>query len=247
VRETGRTGGQEIGTTYAGPTEGDRRAYEDAAETPANHDGRPETGEVSEAPTNHLGYKDRPVGEFRNQYPDEYIEPDNPTTDKVEPFSDPHELADRVNPNLDHRQEYRRNCADCARSFERGWRGNVEEAAGRARQFDSRTDTFRVPGESAVRTEEWAGERFSDVYDPKDLRLRMQTAGHGSSAIVATTERGGLRGHAYNVVNYQGEVHVVDPQHHKVLPWTEGSIHPALPETSRHQAMAWDAKGQRIW
>lgn len=236
--------GREIGTAYAGSTESDRP---EASELPADHEGRPETGEAPEVPTNHLGFKDQPVREFREQYPDEYLEPMNRMTVKVEPFSDPYELAEKVNPDVETGPEYQLNCADSARSFERGWRGNVEEAAGRAPQIDHVNGGLVVSGESAERTEEWAGERFSDVYDSGDLRLRVQAAGHGASAIVATWDHEGSFGHAYNVVNYQGTVRVVDPQWSEVHPWSERSIHPELSDNCNHRAMAWDAKGQRLW
>lgn len=246
MRELGGAGGQEVQRTYAGSAEDDRSPDKGIApEIEDRSEGGPEAGEPPETPTNHLDYKDRPAREFRNHYPDEYLEPHNYTTDKVEPFSDPHDLAKRVNPDLETGMSaYDHNCADCARCYERAWRGNVEEAAGRAYVVEK--NDLVVHGEAAERTEEWAGEQFSDVYDVDDLRLRIDYAGHGASAIVFTDDPRGF-GHAYNVVNYQGEVQVVDPQHHEVYPWSERSIHPDLSKNSSHLAMAWNAKGQRIW
>ena len=171
----------------------------------------------------------------------------NQMTEKVEPFSDPRELAARVNPDVETGQSYTRNCADCARCFERAWRGNFEEAAGRAPQIDHEKGGLVVEGEQSPRTEQWAGERFTNVYNSDDLRQRVEQAGHGASVIVHSEDHDRYRGHAYNVVNYQGTVYVVDSQHSEIHPWDDRSIHPWLSENSSHRAMAWDAKGQRIW
>jgi Papain fold toxin 1, glutamine deamidase len=248
MREMGGTGRDETGTTYAGPAEGDRsEPRETAAEVGAHGERGWERGEAPESPTNHLGHKDQPEREFRNQYPDEYLEPMNRSTVKIEPFSGPRELSARVNPDRDTGEPYHRNCADCARCFERGWRGNVEEAAGRAYQVDHERGGLVVTGETSPRTEEWAGERFTNVYNPDDLRERIQAAGHGASVIVHSDDHDRGYGHAYNVVNYQGTVYVVDSQHHEIHQWDDRSIHPLLSDNSSHRAMAWNVKGQRIW
>lgn len=203
-----------------------------------------------EKPTNHLGYKDEPAREFRAEHADEYLEPMKNYPTPIEPFSDPKELAEAVNPDRDLGDPYQKNCADCARCFERSWRGQSEEAAGRAYQMSPEHGGLVLEGENSSRTESWAGEKFSDTYDPGEVRRRIEAAGHGTSAIVHTAwerEDGQRFGHAYNVVNYRDEILVVDPQHGEILPWNEGTIHPWVSGRYEHRALAWDARGQRIW
>lgn len=196
--------------------------------------------------SNHLGFKDDPLREFRSTRPDEFLEPIS-RTHPVEAFSPPENLIDKINPDYgDPSGSYDVNCADCARSFERSWRGDFEEAAGRAPDRDQVVD-----GEPSSETEDWAGEKFSDVYNSDDLRDRLETAGHGASAIVHTDfvgPDGDYRGHAFNVVNDQGVLKVCDAQTHEVGPWTGSAIHPDLDGLwTRHRAMAWNSHGSRVW
>lgn len=233
---------------YGNPLESDPTEHRDTgAEVVVRNERDWEVNETSASESSHLSYRERPEREFRSQYPDEYLEPMNRTTVKVEPFADPHELAAKVNPDLDRGEAYRRNCAECARCFERGWRGSIEEAAGRAYQVDHENGGLVVRGETPDRTEDWAGERFSDVHDADDLRQCIQYAGHGTSAILATYDRDGGYGHAYNVVNYRGDLYVVDSQHNEVSAWSDRSIHPFLSDNCEHRATAWNSRGQRIW
>lgn len=212
--------------------------------------GRVEGIETAESPTNHLGYKDQALAEFRAERSDEFLEPmSRPYA--IEPFSSADGLVERVNPDFgDKSGAYDANCADCARSFERSWRGQLEEAAGRSVEIDPK-EGFVVEGEFSSETEQWAGERFSDVYDTADLHDRIEVAGHGASAIVHTEfvgPDGTPGGHAYNIVNEHGEVKVCDAQTHRVMPWTQASIHAELDGLSTsHRVMAWNAKGSRIW
>ena len=199
--------------------------------------------------TNHLGYKDRPLAEFRTTKENEFIEP-KIATYPVEPFENPRRLVERTNPNFgDPSASYDRNCADCARSFERSWRGDFEEAAGRSPQMTS-TGEYMPIGESSGMTEEWAGERLRDVYGADDLRTMLSQSGHGSSAIVHTRfmdEDGASGAHAYNVVNHHGKIEVCDPQIGEVFGWAQNTIHPKLGPHAEHTAMAWDAQGNRTW
>lgn len=203
---------------------------------------------VAARPSNHLGWKDVPEKEFRSRFPEEYLEPMNRLSEKVEPFSAPAELVNRVNPDYETDEGYRVNCADSARCFERSWRGTVEEAAGRGYQIESKGGLY-VEGEESARTEQWAGERFSDVYDTTDLRKRIELGGHGTSAIIHSSwfQEGSACGHAYNVVNHQGNLAVIDPQTREILPWNSEGIREGLPASSRHTAMVWDGSGTRIW
>lgn len=208
--------------------------------------GRPE----AVAPEQH-GFRDRTAAEFRSQHPGEFLEP-MARPYPVEKFAEPERLVQRVNPDFGEKSGcYDVNCADCARSFEQGWRGHLEEAAGRVpdRALVVEGEEASLPERPSL-TEEWAGERFRPVDDTDAFRDRMLDAGHGASAIVHTQFVGpdGMGGgHAYNVVNDHGRLKVCDPQEGMVSVWTDGTIHPDLPPTTSHLAMGWNAAGSRIW
>lgn len=205
------------------------------------HDGVSEHSQASEL--------NRPLSEFRAQHSEEFLEPMS-RSHPIDKFSSPEQLVERINPDYGDRSgAYDQNCADCARSFERSWRGDFEEAAGRAPEVEP-AGGLVAHGEDSARTEEWAGERFADVYDSNALQSSLQQGGHGSSAIVHTVftgPDGAEGGHAYNVVNDHGTIRVCDAQVHTVMPWTEGSIHQELGPSTRHWAMAWGPDRTRIW
>lgn len=187
---------------------------------------------------------------FRLEYPDEYLEPMSRAR-SVEKFQDPRTNVEVVNPEFDADVDidnpYNVNCADCARSFEATWRGQEQEAAGRAYQIGD-SGSLEVDGERSERTEQWAHEEFVPT-EAADLRATLEAAGHGSSAIVHSSWEGPMRGgHAYNVVNYGGEVLTVESQEGTVLDYSNDAIHPALEAATdvSHRAMAWDAEGKRI-
>lgn len=192
------------------------------------------------------GYRDQPLREFRAEHEGEFLEP-MARTYPVERFGDPDEVVRRINPDYgDASGYYDINCADCARSVERTWRGDHEEAAGRLVQVDA--DGNRYEGEFPAETEEWAGERFTETPQTDALRERLEAGGHGSSAIVQTSFDfdGDRLGHAYNVVNHHGELRVCDGQTGETFPWAPGSIY-ELGENQTHLAMAWNGRGERIW
>lgn len=176
--------------------------------------------------------------EFRLQHPGEYVEPIGRAR-PVDAFQDPREAIDRVNPEFNPavtaEHPYNVNCADCARCGEATWRGQQQEAAGRP----------TMEGEMPDRTEQWAHDTFERT-TPEDLRAALERGGHGSSAIVGSTWSDG--GHAYNVVNYRGEILTADYQIHEVFPYSDLAIHPGLEDAddAHHWAMAWDARGRRI-
>src|SRR5688572_554713 len=62
--------------------------------------GNTEGQELRETPADHKGYKDVPCREFRQQYEGEYVEPMSRPR-PIEPFADPRETADAVNPEFD--------------------------------------------------------------------------------------------------------------------------------------------------
>lgn len=226
-------GGDGIAAVENGPaTEGvDSGGYEQASERAG------ETG------------RGGPLAEFRSEHSDEFLEP-MARSYPIDSFSEPEGLVERINPDYgDPSGAYDQNSADCSRSFERSWRGDFEEAAGRAVEVEA-GHGFVVQGEPSSETEEWAGGRFTDVYDSDGLRSSLRDGGHGSSAIVHTDfigPDGAPGGHAYNVVNDHGTIRVCDAQVHAVTPWTEGSIHPELGASTWHRAMAWGPDGTRIW
>ncbi|HWB37774.1 MAG TPA: toxin glutamine deamidase domain-containing protein [Rugosimonospora sp.] len=198
------------------------------------------------------GYRDRPLYEFRVRHAEEFLDGTSWRPDReIEPFSDPGTLVEKVNPDLGERSgAYDSNCADCARCFERSWRGHLEEAAGRSVEVQP-DGGLGAEGEYSPETEEWAGEPFRDIgADPESLREHLLAAGHGASAIVHTEfldAEGADGGHAYNVVNDHGSIRVCDAQLATTFDWRAGSIHPLLDRPTAHRTMAWDARGERIW
>lgn len=119
-------------------------------------------------------YVDQPESEFRRQHAEQFLEPMNRVSDKVEPHTAPEYLVERVNPDYATDESYQSNCADSARCFERSWRGNIEEAAGRAYEVNSQHDPdlpgLYVGGEPSAMTEEWAGRDMRGILEPTDLK-----------------------------------------------------------------------------
>lgn len=198
-------------------------------------------------------YGDQPESEFRRQHAEQFLEPMNRVSERVEPHMAPEYLVERVNPDYSTDEAYQSNCADSARCFERGWRGNIEEAAGRAYQVNTEHDPdlpgLYVGGEPSVMTEEWAGRDMHGILEPSDLKEELQRQGSGSSAIVHTRwidESGHPQGHAYNVVNDHGQIKVADAQTHEVFPFDDESVRPGISPISKHKVLIWDAKGRPV-
>lgn len=184
--------------------------------------------------------------EFRAEQEDEFLEPMDTLSRPTEPFGPPEEIVDQVNPDYEYADAYQSNCADCARCFERGWRGHVEVAAGRAYEPDPVRVGYRVDGEPTETTEEWAGRPMTDLAQPGDLRSALDRGGPGSSAVVHTWYRdeGKAGGHAYNVVNDRGTIRTVDAQSGEVFDFDDASIHPQLSADSESRVMAWNSIGE---
>lgn len=196
------------------------------------------------------GYKGEELRIFRAQHEGEFTGVHSRPY-RVERFGSPDDVVRGVNPfYLDGSRSYDVNCADCARSIERTWRGDHEEAAGRLPRVDS-TGAVVPGGELSETTEEWAGERFTPAPNDVELRRVLTEGGHGSSAIIHSNwEQDSSQmagGHAYNVVNFNGALHVLDGQSSEVFEWMPGDIHPEIGRNPEHRALAWDAKGKRIW
>lgn len=197
------------------------------------------------------GFKGQELREFREQHDGEFTEVLSRSY-PVEKFGDPDGVVRNTNPFYgDGSRSFDVNCADCARSVERTWRGEHEEAAGRVPQLDA-TGAVIPHGEQSSLTEEWAGENFSSAPNDAELRQALIDGGHGSSAIVHSTweridQQQSAGGHAYNLVNYHGDIRVLDGQTGENLGWVRGDIHPGIGQDSEHKAIAWNARGERIW
>ncbi|MBK6872751.1 MAG: hypothetical protein IPJ14_16320 [Kineosporiaceae bacterium] len=222
----------------------DHRTIEDArsAEEPTSeHLERPDDGleRLDRSAPESTGLREVPLRELHDRHPGEYLEPMSRTT-PVERFQDPERTVHQINPMLDSSPAYQVNCADCSRAVERTWRGDREEAAGRS----------ELRGETDGRTQEWAGESFHAMRSADDVRDRVLEGGPGSSAIVHTDfvdHDGNPGGHAYNVVNHEGQVRVVDGQLGEVYDWHEGTGHPAMASVDRVRAVGWDGNGRALW
>ena len=226
-------------------TEGEVIEAEDPA--PEAH----EKAEALEGQPDRMGVTE-PEQEFRRRHADQFLNPMNRLTQEVRPFTAPEKLVERVNPDYETGEPYQSNCADCARCFERSWRGHVEEAGGRSYEVNTQHDPelpgLYVQGEPSAMTEEWAGREMREVTS-SELAGVLEREGAGSSAVVHTRwtdSEGHKHGHAYNVVNDRGEIKVVDPQTCEVLPFQNGSIRPRISSVSAHQVLIWDAKGRPV-
>lgn len=125
-------------------------------------------------------------------------------------FEDPERWVDTVNaPGRDQEDGRERNCVLCAQAVESTWRG--EPAVAPPLEEDGLT-----PQEAA---ELFDGEFRPASYDSVAQQLR--DAGPGSSAVVfAYTPYGSdSSGHAFNAVNHDGRVLLVDGQEGSVTDW----------------------------
>lgn len=228
----------EIGTQSIESSQGSSLSLNEVSEV---HD---EAGEQNVESTDALHGADDPRT-FRLERSDEYLEPMSRARG-VEQFRDPREFVDRINPGFETEEAYQVNCADCARCCEATWRGRQQEAAGRAYQLSDRGG-LEAHGENSDVTAEWAHETFKST-DAASLRFALEQGGHGSSAIVHSIWEGvDQEGHAYNAMNVNAEILVVDSQRGEVYNFAS-SIYPGmerLPGLS-HRTMAWDADGRRV-
>jgi CubicO group peptidase (beta-lactamase class C family) len=144
------------------------------------------------------------------RHPSDYVRPDDddwePVPFDLEPFSDPRSFAWWVNDGGASSPGRDMNCADCARAFELCWRGKPQISAALPPEHE---------GESPEQIESWLGRRLED-HTFESIRERLASAGHGASAyIVVWWKEGGGRvagGHAFNAVNWDGEVYWIDAQ-----------------------------------
>lgn len=142
---------------------------------------------------------------FWSSHRGEYVQPSeedwSPVPSNLPAHSDPHRFASWVNDGGNEKPGRGVNCADCARSVEASWRGEPQVSAARASGRG---------GESFGRIEEWLGTPLTSS-NFSDIGISLANAGHGSSAYVVVTWKGG-GGHAFNAVNYQGTAYFIDAQ-----------------------------------
>jgi len=209
------------------------------------------TGEGREATeTGGTGHRDRPLTEFHQNYPHEYVEPPAHEPVAIEPAGHPQELVEGVNPRYGEGPEWQTNCVDCSRAVERRWRGQQEEASGRSEKV----------GEDPAQLEEWAGQELAPTSED-DIVARLQEAGPGSSAIVvASWEADDLPDgmepvdqdrpcHAFNAVNHDGTVYYVDGQTGEYSPWPPTTNDPYFAGRTFEtvEAVGWDEEGEPLW
>ncbi|GHK06002.1 hypothetical protein SY2F82_77990 [Streptomyces sp. Y2F8-2] len=111
------------------------------------------------------------------------------------------------------------NCADCSRSFLETWYGNPQVSAPRTLDVDEHgnPDPWSPEHNANANQIRWAGASHiyagtgSDPHTPARIAWDLQQAGHGAAAIVQVSWPGG-GGHAFNAVNYHGQILWIDTQ-----------------------------------
>lgn len=140
-----------------------------------------------------------------SRYPGEYVPPSAadwvPVPAALPPHSDPGRFAAWVNDGGDGRPGREVNCVDCARAVELTWRGEPQISAARA---------AGIRGEAPARVEQWLGAPLHRT-DLGAVGRELAARGHGASAVVGVVWTTG-GGHAFNAVNYEGQVYFVDAQ-----------------------------------
>lgn len=108
------------------------------------------------------------------------------------------------------------NAADCALAVLSTWHGEPATAAPRFPEYD-RIGRPLLTGEqgSLSRIERWIGQRFQYAGQGRHaypmIARRLRDAGHGAAAVIVVRWPGG-GSHAWNAVNYDGEVIWIDAQ-----------------------------------
>ncbi|WP_431923772.1 toxin glutamine deamidase domain-containing protein [Nonomuraea jabiensis] len=108
------------------------------------------------------------------------------------------------------------NAADCALAVLSTWHGEPATAAPRFPEYD-RIGRPLLTGEegSLARIERWVGQRFQYAGQGRHaypmIARRLRDAGHGAAAVIVVRWPGG-GSHAWNAVNYDGEVIWIDAQ-----------------------------------
>jgi Papain fold toxin 1, glutamine deamidase len=146
-----------------------------------------------------------------DQHPGDYNPPnlveERAIGDRKTPFEDPSAWIGDINPEYGpNRPDRQFNCADCTRAVERNWRGDSQVSAG-----------LNGYGELNDRTEVWSGDRFRGM-DFDEIENRLNSGGHGSSAMIGVDWRGG-GGHYFNAINHRGRILAIDGQSGRIEAW----------------------------
>ncbi|PPK70919.1 toxin glutamine deamidase domain-containing protein [Actinokineospora auranticolor] len=152
-------------------------------------------------------------------------------------FSDPNTWVDLVNgvrsdPGRDI------NCVDAVVSFHSTYHG-VPRVAGIGTPGQAPRGAVTQAAEWTSYAPEFIGtgpQALAEVIE------RVTRAGHGADAMVIAFGAGGGRGHAWNVVNHEGVVSLVDPQQGTIVPATPD----AIPSLGRVHAIPLDAQNRFI-
>lgn len=111
------------------------------------------------------------------------------------------------------------NCADCSRSFLETWYGNPQVSAPRTVDLDENGNHNPFTPEDNANDNQirWTGAAHAyagpggDPNTANNIAATLQQAGPGSAAIVQVDWPGG-GGHAFNVVNHDGNIVWIDTQ-----------------------------------
>ncbi|MPY49036.1 toxin glutamine deamidase domain-containing protein [Streptomyces acidicola] len=112
------------------------------------------------------------------------------------------------------------NCADCSRSFLETWYGNPQVSAARTPDYDENGnhDPFTPEDNANDNQIRWTGAAHTyagpggDPATADNIASVLQQAGPGSAAIVQVDWPNGGGGHAFNVVNHNGNIVWIDTQ-----------------------------------
>ncbi|MGI5499185.1 toxin glutamine deamidase domain-containing protein [Lentzea sp. CA-135723] len=154
-------------------------------------------------------------------------------------FAEPGSFVRLINGSVLGQQGRLENCVDCALAFLETWQGRPRTAgAGEGVQELNVKVQYEMVRRSQGHHPEWVGRGPAALTRVIEA---VREGGHGAGAVVLGN---GLRhnGHAWNVVNHRGTVHVVDPQFGTVVP-ADGHVHPAMFGV---YALVLDGRGARV-
>ncbi|MGW6449808.1 toxin glutamine deamidase domain-containing protein [Lentzea sp. NPDC055074] len=152
-------------------------------------------------------------------------------------FAEPGTFARLINGSVLGQPGRLENCVDCAIAFLETWRGRPRTAGAGVVELGAKVQ-YEMVRENLGHHPEWVGRGPSAL---AQVIGALREAGHGAGALVLGDAVSG-NGHAWNLVNHNGTVYVVDPQFGTVEP-AEGHVHPAMFGV---YALVLDADGEPI-
>lgn len=134
-----------------------------------------------------------------------------------DPFGSWSQLQNDGGPSVPGRSN---NCADCSRSFLETWYGNPQVSAPRTPDLDEdgNLDPWEPEDDANENQIRWTGAEHTyagpggDPETANNIASVLQQAGHGSAAIVQVDWPDDGGGHAFNVVNHNGNIIWIDTQ-----------------------------------